>query len=397
MNTLYLHIGTQKTATTTIQHFLAENDDVLRTKGYTYPLFPELYYPYWDNLRNGLFIGHPYFNKNNERDYEIEKRYFSQGLEAVHELFKTYPNVILSEERLWLELFFNKGEIMKRLLEDGREHGYQIKLILYLRRQDKFIESYWNQQLKSTVDESRTIDQFMQEFMHLNYYYPLRVITDIIGDENLIMRRFDEVIRGDGIISDFLQAIGLELTDEYRIVEETTNSRLSGNTAEIKRITNQMEGLLIGDQIYLKDRMRMASEISEKKYPCSVLSEEDRAAFMEQFKKGNALAAERYIGDGKPLFSDDYSGPLKWEKDNPEYLDDVIMTSAAGDIILYRRIKEAEQNLLRLERQIEKLEAKQEKKLEKLEARLEAKLERQSRRIDHLRHPLKAVIEKIKD
>ena len=290
MKTLYLHIGTQKTATTTIQHFLADNDEVLKTKGYTYPLFPELYYPYWDNTRNGLFIGHPYFDKNNERDREKEKEYFSKGMELVHELFKTYPNVILSEERLWLELFFNKGEIMKKLLEDSQLYGYQIKLILYLRRQDKFVESYWNQQLKSTVTESRPLDQFMQEFTHLNYYYPLRVITDIIGEENLIMRRFDEVVRGEGILPDFMHAVGLELTDEYQVVEERTNDRLSGNTAEIKRIINQLDGLLIGDQIYLKDRMRMASEISDRKYRCALLSEEDRAAFMKQFEADNRNA-----------------------------------------------------------------------------------------------------------
>ncbi len=381
MKTLYLHIGTQKTATTTLQHFLAENDEVLKTKGYTYPLFPEIFYPYWDNSRNGLFLGHPYFNKYNERDREKEKEFYDKGMKRLHEIFMTYPNVILSEERLWLQLFYDKADLMKRILEDGSEQGYQVKLIIYLRRQDIFAESYWNQQIKSTITETRDVSQFINEFDHINYYYVLKVITDVIGAENLAVVRFDDAVRDGGIISDFMKRIGLELTDEYEIKQESTNSRLSGNTADIKRIINQMDDLLIGDQIYMKDRVNMASAISQKKYPCSTLSEEERAEFMKRFKKGNDLAAELYIHDGRPLFSEDYSGLPKWEKDNSEYLDDVILTSAAGDVILYRRIKEAEYTIDKLESRIEKLEAA---------------LEKQTKRIDRLRHPVKALVGKIK-
>ncbi|MBR2547099.1 MAG: hypothetical protein IKF07_02760 [Eubacterium sp.] len=381
MNTLYLHIGTQKTATTTLQHFLTENDEVLKTKGYTYPMFPEIFYPYWDNTRNGLFLGHPYFNKHNVRNREKEKDFYNKGMARLHEIFRSYPNVILSEERLWLELFYDKAALMKQLIDDGREYGYQIKLIVYLRRQDVFAESYWNQQIKSTITETRDVAQFIDEFEHINYYYVLKVITDVAGVENLDVVRFDDAVKGDGIIADFMRRIGLELTDEYTITQEATNSRLSGNTAEIKRIINQMDDLLIGDQIYLKDRVNMVSDLSSKKYKCSTLSEEERAAFMERFKKGNDLAAELYIHDGKPLFSEDYSCPPKWEKDNPEYLDDVILTSAAGDILLYRRVKAAEYTIEKLEKRIEKLESA---------------LEKQTRRIDHMRHPMKALIGKVK-
>lgn len=37
MKTLYLHIGTTKTATTSIQRFLEENKDVLQKYGYCFP------------------------------------------------------------------------------------------------------------------------------------------------------------------------------------------------------------------------------------------------------------------------------------------------------------------------------------------------------------------------
>ena len=39
MRTLYVHIGTPKTATTSIQMFCVENQKVLNKQSYSYPLF----------------------------------------------------------------------------------------------------------------------------------------------------------------------------------------------------------------------------------------------------------------------------------------------------------------------------------------------------------------------
>ena len=142
-----------------------------------------------------------------------------------------------------------------------------------------------------------------------------------------------------------------------------------------------MDSLKMGDVALLRDALWMASETSKKNYPCSELSEEEHAKFMEQFKEGNEMLAERFIGDGKPLFSDDYSAPPKREDDNPEFLKDVIRVSAACDVQLLRRIKEDEKTIRSLEKQIQKLEDA---------------LAKQSTRIDHLRHPVKALLSKKK-
>ena len=95
-----------------------------------------------------------------------------------------------------------------------------------------------------------------------------------------------------------------------------------------------------------------------------------------------------FIGDGKPLFSDDYSVPPKREDNNPEFLKDVIRVSAAGDVQLLRRLKEDEKTIRALEKRVKKLEDALAKQTERID--------KQAVRIDHLRHPVKALLTKKK-
>ena len=43
MKTLYVHIGSPKTASTALQFFCVDNSEVLNQKGYCYPFFPQTY------------------------------------------------------------------------------------------------------------------------------------------------------------------------------------------------------------------------------------------------------------------------------------------------------------------------------------------------------------------
>jgi hypothetical protein len=160
-----------------------------------------------------------------------------------------------------------------------------------------------------------------------------------------------------------------------------------------------MDGIQRGDAAFLRSSLWMSTDTSKKKYPCAELSVEERTELMKQYEPENEMLAERFIGDGKPLFSTDYSGLPKREDDNPEFLNDVIRSFAAGDVILLRRIKEDEAKIRALEKQLEK-----EQKLRKsLETKIEKKLEKQSERldklsvrVDHLRHPIKAILNRKK-
>ena len=164
--------------------------------------------------------------------------------------------------------------------------------------------------------------------------------------------------------------------DPSGIPEENpvTNTGLYGNTVRLKTLINQVQSLTNAEQKFFGRSLLLCSDVSKQYYPCSEFSEEERREFMSRYEGKNALLADRFIGDGVPLFSDDYSGPPKREDMNPELINDVVRSAAAADLLLYRENLELSQRVRKLEKQVASLE----------------------RRMDHIRHPLNAVASKIK-
>ena len=66
MKTLYLHIGTPKTGTTSLQHFCHDNQQKLAEKGYFYPEF-DFEYANKGKYRNGLFLEAVYLDDEGKR------------------------------------------------------------------------------------------------------------------------------------------------------------------------------------------------------------------------------------------------------------------------------------------------------------------------------------------
>ena len=101
MKTLHVHIGTPKTGTTSIQNFCVDNEKLLEKQGYCYPLFPYSYKSV-AKVRNGHFLFGMITDENGTRDKEKEAANYKGGMQKLHELFRTYDNIILSDEALQL-------------------------------------------------------------------------------------------------------------------------------------------------------------------------------------------------------------------------------------------------------------------------------------------------------
>ncbi|MBQ6400711.1 MAG: hypothetical protein IJI20_00345 [Firmicutes bacterium] len=374
--TLYLHIGTYKTGTTSVQEYFFSHTDFFAEHGIAYPIPPYRYVQKngtkkpWS--RNACFISWPVWDEEGNRDLALENQQFHDCMDQLHDLFRTYDTVVLSDEALCKRMYEIKGTL-ERVAQDSKENDYTLKLIIYLRRQDQFIESRWNQAIKVTLEHRMTIEDYIDYYSdYLDYYELLDYYASVVGDENIIVRRYTDAAR-TGILQDFLQIIGM---DPSGIPEENpvTNTGLYGNTVRLKTLINQVQSLTNAEQKFFGRSLLLCSDVSKQYYPCSEFSEEERREFMSRYEGKNALLADRFIGDGVPLFSDDYSGPPKREDMNPELINDVVRSAAAADLLLYRENLELSQRVRKLEKQVASLE----------------------RRMDHIRHPLNAVASKIK-
>lgn len=149
MKILYIHIGTPKTATTSLQHFCKENADILEEKGYCYPIFVHKF-KHVSILRNGFFLSYKEEEEKGKRNFFQEEKFFRQGMDFVLDNFNKFDNVILSDEAIW-SVVFKRGKpyLWEKIWREADKYGYRVRVIVYLRRQDDLAESWWNQKIKN--------------------------------------------------------------------------------------------------------------------------------------------------------------------------------------------------------------------------------------------------------
>lgn len=334
MKTLYVHIGAPKTGTTAIRMFCWENREVLKKYGYCYPDLREV-------SPKGYFGRNGYFLIDGLNDAEISGEKYRQGMDIVIKLFEEYDNVVLSDEHIFRSTYQKRKILWQQLKEDGEKHGFTVKIIVYLRRQDEFIKSFRNQRVKLNVVSAgvkegiKTWDEFLDTMpasLQLDYYEKLEGMAAVLGKENIIVRRFERGrFWGDSIYADFMHILGLEVTDEYEIAQEERNPQLPGNTQEIIRILNDTAGVDEKDLQFMRSILFTVGETSKAEYPCSMFSKEECEEFLAEYKESNRRVAEEYLGEpGADLFDNTVPDLPKWTADNPYMYRDIIRFAAIG-------------------------------------------------------------------
>lgn len=328
MKTVYLHIGTPKTATSSIQNLCLVNREELHKYGFSYEKSP-FDYPGVNSRRNAHFLVGPRkierLIPGKEEEYRKQLR---TGFSMVHEQFEKYDHVILTDENLWWSVNYGSWNGLKLLTEDASRNGYNVKVLVYLRRQDDYLISRWNQLIKERrISESLPLHLrkvLSGEPLLVNYDESLDRIAKIVGKENIIVRRFERSSWVNGsVYDDFKDAIGLG--DAFlKIPEQNENMSLKNNFVEFQRMVNRMDGLSQKEKDDISICLRRASNRAKESHPTSMLSAQERMELLAKFDEGNERVADEYIGDGKPLFDMKMTELTKWERNNNDYLKDAM-------------------------------------------------------------------------
>lgn len=318
----FLHIGTEKTGTTTIQHFLAKNRENLLRQGYLYPSSP-------GKITHTKLV---LFALEATKIQDIHKLHGFTTPEKV-KLFKTkfkpklikeiksidVDKVIFSSEHCSSRLI-SKEQIkeLKTLLDEVFE---DIEIIIYLRRQDKFLSSSYSTAIKAGATFPFKIPS--QEIIEnrYNYYNLIRKFASIFGDNKIRVRLFEstEMLEGN-LIKDFLNLLDLKLDNSYESVENL-NTSLDVYCLEYIRLMTLLLGKF-GEIQKTRYRNKLLTKLEEYSHQDSrkkatILSEEMARNFMLNFDESNKKIAEMYLHrTDRQLFNDNFSGLRKHKISN---------------------------------------------------------------------------------
>jgi hypothetical protein len=236
--TIFLHVGQTKTATTTLQAFFSDNRAWLANQGIDYPECP----PDHPIKSQHRFLVEPLAGLQRPFPDEIPGwTYIKQKIKA-----SSLSSILISEEVFW-HLFERRREEKVEILRwiKNQLSGHDVKIVCYLRRQDKWIESWFNQLTKTDVNHYSRMNyhQFIQAYKDqgmLNYVQALQPWITVFGEDNLIVRPFEksQFLKGD-VIQDFLSIIGVRLLDSGEIVRPADQQvSLCNSACEISNIYN---------------------------------------------------------------------------------------------------------------------------------------------------------------
>lgn len=301
---LILHIGTHKTATTTIQKVLAKNRENLIKQGIWYPAYSDVlrnmaeHYAHLE-LAKGLMSG------SNEFTPEKVKKFFDR----LQKKAKKWPDmraVLISAEP------FYRG----RLPGDGRYWERQdqyiqrvketvpfddIEVVLVLRRQDDYLESLYNEHVKATrykrdiwrfLDDYRSRFEYAQQIKAWSKYFPV-----------IQVHTFEDLVKAGDVTSEFLRAVlGVNVVLEE--AEGERNVSLPVDLIEFKRLLNgtSLSRAELGEVV--KVLTVVAEERTKEARRRSRLSVEDCEKVLAMFDDDNEWINHTYFS-GRPegLFS----------------------------------------------------------------------------------------------
>lgn len=396
MKTLYLHIGTSKTGTTTIQTYCGINREQLKSKGVLFPIMPYHYDRITKN-RNGHFL-YAMIYENGVRNKEKEKQVLKQELDYIVDFFKDYDNVLLSEESIWWATATRRKGLWKYLQEHSQQNNYQVKIIVYLRRQDQFMMSRYNQIIKT--DTGGGTQRFYEYFKDMNgkykcvmnYRQRLDYMAKFFPKENIVVKRFDRSYFYNGDLNaDFLHILGVEIDDTFAELPKDENLGISVQSGELKRVLNRLGTMTFAENQKLL-QMLNECEVLLPKREVSIMTTEHIEKFMKKFIDDNESIAVDYIGDGKPMFNYDYKQKPVWSYEDKNYHEEVILFFAKAIDSVYKENIQLKKENERLNNNIEKIN----KQIENINQKLnkEKSYSRETRYL--LKHPIKSFYNKVK-
>jgi hypothetical protein len=334
---LWLHLGLSKTGSSFIQTVLHAHRDVLLGQGYLYPqtgifggAHKLLAVPFLSDERKTFADVTPHLKNDPDQLFlRLEQEFRQSGAEKV----------VLSSE------YFAEAEDLSRLKEALGRLALPVTIVVYLRRQDRWIEAGYNQAVKAGLEARKLVLGSQYSERH-DFEAFLDRWARVFGLEAIVVRTFEQAVERHGILKSFLEVLGAQLPDEEEVSGDR-NERLDARLLEFRRIENAI-GLSHSTLAQIANARVSALGGGRES---GLLAPEERRRFLECYAESNARVARRYLKrpDGV-LFEPPSDGMIPNVSDADAQLGLSVVVSSGFDA-LFSEIKElkAELELLRSE------------------------------------------------
>ena len=313
-----IHIGTEKTGSTSLQHFLAENRPQLAAQGILYPITPGatchtrlMTYCLNNNRQDD---SHVYMGLlDPERRRQWQQKFANELNQELTQASANGISTVIFSSELFHSRLTHPEEItaLKALLSPYFD---SIRVLIYLRRQDELAVSLYSTRLKYCENDAGYFNEQDPHSAFFNYSILLHLWAEVFGHSNINARVFSKtkLLQGD-LIYDACQQLGIN--SQHLSASPAHNPSLNQHGQVFLARFNQHV------PFYQQDKLNPARfgviEAMEQLFS-GPAGRPDRASaidYYQAFSTSNQLVSEYYF-NGEALFDDDFSH-------YPEQADDV--------------------------------------------------------------------------
>lgn len=327
---LFIHIGTWKTGSSTIQYNLHRLKNDLETEGFYYLCKENKMVINDGAIRNFTEIEEDYIRQSREKFGKILEEKRKQG----------DPIFISSAEEFSgnpFDGFKNVRAVAQNLFEVTKDFELDIYIIVYLRRQDDFFESLYQQSIR--LGQSHSFHEFSEIYdaSDFNWYELLQAYAGIFGKDKMIVRRYHRKFlpEENSLVQDFGQVIGSEVAANF----ESTQSRNKGFSRDTLEITRIMNKYFEGEERFQLRKIydRVNAKLPFENY--SFFTDSERALFLKKYEESNRVIAKEFFGENELFPEPDYKST------NVEYTgltNEAIVANFSKALLLVKKESERE-------------------------------------------------------
>lgn len=258
-----------------------------------------------------------------------------RGLDDPH-----YRRLVISSE-----YFFeaDPAEVRSRF---GALSDAPVKIVVFLRRQDRLIESGYNQEVKAMGH--REAPRMPVYTPRLDWSLVLGAWADCFGAENVTAIGYDKAAAEHAVVDRFFQALGVPAPRGFDDPDRADNVSLPADLLEFKRIANTFGEF--GLEPWLYEAVAQGVWAGRFRFPRDIA-----ARYLELYAESNRATVERFLGgDPSELGLDE---PLRDDPNAGNFVDALPVETLAKVVAfqLKTQLEREREMTARLERLEERL------------------------------------------